>query len=75
MKSILMSSIALAAAAFTSHALAIQVCELNGESIDTYNGNSTKGKTGLVRCKDKDTGVVQRETELKRRLARGFEVF
>jgi antitoxin component YwqK of YwqJK toxin-antitoxin module len=65
LKSILTSSFALAAVAFTSHALAIQVCELNGESIDTYNGNSTKGKTGLVRCKDKDTGVVQRETELK----------
>ena len=65
LKSVLTPSVALAAAAFTSHAFAIQVCELNGESIDTNNGNSTKGKTGLVRCKDKDTGVVQRETELK----------
>jgi len=44
---------------------AISTCELNGEHVNTSNGSTTAGKTGLIRCKDKDTGELQREEELK----------
>lgn len=50
-------------AATSAHA--VDDCELNGESISPYNGNTTAGKTGLMRCKDRDTGQLVREQELK----------
>lgn len=59
-------SIALASLAllpFAAHA--VQDCELNGQSINTANGNTTAGKTGLIRCIDRDTGELQREQELR----------
>ena len=43
----------------------MQDCEINGESVNPNNGNTTRGKTGLMRCKDRDTGVIQREQELR----------
>ncbi|GGC71635.1 toxin-antitoxin system YwqK family antitoxin [Undibacterium terreum] len=46
-------------------ALAIQVCELDQQPIDLNNGRSTEGKTGIIRCKDKDSGVLQREQEVR----------
>lgn len=46
-------------------AQAIQTCELNGEHVNPANGHTTAGKTGLMRCKDADSGVLQREQELK----------
>ena len=47
----------------TAHA--VQDCELNGEHVNPANGNTTKGKTGLMRCKDRDSGELQREQELR----------
>ena len=44
---------------------AITTCELNGEHVNPANGHTTAGKTGLMRCKDADSGVLQREQELK----------
>ena len=44
---------------------AVQDCELNGESVNPSNGNTTAGKTGLMRCKDRDSGLMAREQELK----------
>ncbi|MEO6856481.1 MAG: hypothetical protein ABI410_22895, partial [Rhodoferax sp.] len=44
---------------------AIQDCELNGESVNPNNGNTTAGKTGLMRCKDRDSGQLAREQELQ----------
>ena len=44
---------------------AIQTCELAGEHVNPANGHTTAGKTGLMRCKDADTGVIQREQELR----------
>lgn len=46
-------------------AYAVEDCEFNGKSINTSNGADTAGKTGLVRCKDRDTGQMAREYELR----------
>ncbi|MBT9465825.1 hypothetical protein [Hydrogenophaga sp.] len=42
-----------------ANAWAIQRCELNGESVSPYNGNTTAGKSGVMRCTD-DDGQVRR---------------
>jgi antitoxin component YwqK of YwqJK toxin-antitoxin module len=46
-------------------AQAVQDCELNGERVNPANGNTTQGKTGVMRCKDRDSGELQREQELR----------
>ncbi|MES2103986.1 MAG: hypothetical protein V4634_08205 [Pseudomonadota bacterium] len=46
-------------------ALAIQSCDINQQPVNPNNGNSTEGKTGIMRCRDKDTGVLQREQEIR----------
>ncbi|MDZ7919701.1 hypothetical protein [Rhodoferax sp.] len=46
-------------------ALAVQDCEFNGKSINTNNGAETAGKSGMVRCKDRDSGLMEREYELR----------
>lgn len=48
-----------------SPAVAVQDCEFNGQHINTNNGFETAGKTGMVRCKDRDTGLLAREYELR----------
>ena len=53
------------ATALCTPAFAIQTCELNGESVNPNNGNTTEGKSGLMRCRDADTGLVVREQELQ----------
>lgn len=40
-------------------------CLLNGESVSLYNGSTTAGKTGIIRCKDSETGKLSREREVK----------
>ncbi|MBB1603912.1 toxin-antitoxin system YwqK family antitoxin [Variovorax sp. UMC13] len=44
---------------------AVQDCELNGAPVNPANGYTTQGKTGLMRCKDRDSGELQREQELR----------
>lgn len=51
--------------AFACSAHAVQDCELNGESVNPANGHTTRGKTGLMRCKDRDSGLPMREQELR----------
>lgn len=46
-------------------ALAVGSCDPNGEHVNPNNGNTTAGKTGLMRCRDGDAGWVMREQELK----------
>ncbi len=53
----------IALLALPAAAHAIQTCELNGEHVNPANGHTTAGKTGLMRCKDADSGVLQREQE------------
>jgi antitoxin component YwqK of YwqJK toxin-antitoxin module len=62
----LVPQLALAALALAgSAAFAVQDCEFNGKPIDTNNGAATAGKTGMVRCKDRDSGQMEREYELR----------
>jgi len=66
MKTTLQRLVLLAACALASPwALAVQDCEVNGESVNPNNGNTTAGKTGIMRCKDRDSGQLVREQELQ----------
>ena len=67
MTTLLFKRLALGAALLGSAAaaLAVQDCELNGKSINTNNGAETAGKSGMVRCKDRDSGLLEREYELR----------
>ncbi|WP_225782592.1 toxin-antitoxin system YwqK family antitoxin [Xenophilus sp. Marseille-Q4582] len=55
----------LVAAGLAAPAFAVQDCELNGEPVNPANGHTTAGKTGLMRCKERDTGELRREQELQ----------
>lgn len=46
-------------------ARAVQVCDLNGQSVSPYNGSTTASKTGLMRCREGENGPVVREQELR----------
>ncbi len=46
-------------------ASAIIRCEIDGRPINTSNGAELAGKSGLVRCREEDTGHLQREQELR----------
>lgn len=48
-----------------SSAWAVQDCELNGEPVSPAHGGTTQGKTGIMRCRDRDTGQMVREQELQ----------
>lgn len=47
-------------------------CELNGRSVNPDNGSSTAGKTGLLRCKDRTTGELQREEQIQNGVSMGL---
>ena len=55
----------VSAAAVTLPAHAILTCDLDGKPVNPANGSTTAGQTGLMRCRDADTGLLQREQELK----------
>lgn len=40
-------------------------CTLNGEWVSPSNGSTTRGKTGIMRCVDRETKVIARESELR----------
>ena len=71
-KLILIASICCA---FSSQASAIVRCELGGKSVNPNNGNETAGLTGMLRCKDEDSGKLQREQELRNGKNVGVERF
>ena len=54
---------ALCAVAQGAHA--VQVCDIDGQWVNPANGNTTTGKTGLMRCRDGEGGVLVREQELR----------
>jgi hypothetical protein len=60
------TGLALAAPCAAQPALAVQVCELNGQPVNPSNGYTTEGTTGLMRCRDGEGGPVVREQELQR---------
>lgn len=45
--------------------LANQTCKLNGQPVSLSDGNSTQGKTGIVRCYDVDSNLLTREEEFR----------
>ena len=47
-------------------------CELNGRSVNPADGSSTAGKTGLLRCKDRATGELQREEQVQNGVSMGL---
>ncbi len=47
-------------------------CELNGQSINLGSNRSLQGKTGLMRCTDRDSGLLVREQALKNGQAVGL---
>lgn len=44
---------------------AVQDCELNGQAVNPANAATTVGKTGLMRCKDRDSGQLVREQQIQ----------
>jgi antitoxin component YwqK of YwqJK toxin-antitoxin module len=63
----------LALCALPSLTHAIQVCDLDGQSVNPNNGHTTAGKSGLMRCREGEGGPVQREQELKNGVFMGVE--
>ena len=55
----------LALASASHAAMAVEDCELNRESVNPANGNTTAGKTGIMKCVERDTGKLVREQELR----------
>lgn len=53
------------ASLISSLSFAGEDCSLNGESVSMYNGATTAEKTGIIRCKDSETGKMLREREIK----------
>jgi antitoxin component YwqK of YwqJK toxin-antitoxin module len=54
---------------------AVLDCELNGRSVNPSDGGSTAGKTGLMRCKHRDSGELQREQQLQNGVFMGLVRF
>jgi hypothetical protein len=67
MKSITLRALASAACLLSlfGSAHAVQDCDIAGVGVTPANGNTTAGKTGLMRCRDRDSGVIQREQQVQ----------
>lgn len=72
-RSLLLALLLGLAAVPATHAQPLR-CEMNGESVNPANGNTTAGKTGLMRCRTED-GALQREEEIKNGKFMGRRVF
>ena len=69
---------AVLACGFFAIALPVQAmtrCELGGKLVNPDNGSETAGLTGTLRCKDTDTGLLQREQALRSGQYVGLERF
>ena len=75
MKNIVNATLLIAALALSTGAEAIIRCEMNGKPVNTNNGAETAGLTGLLRCRQEDTGQLQREQELRDGKYLGIERF
>ena len=53
----------------------VRDCEMNGVHINPNNGNETAGKTGILKCKDRDTGKLVREEEYRNGRPVGYRKF
>jgi antitoxin component YwqK of YwqJK toxin-antitoxin module len=51
----------------------LEDCEIAGKSVNPDNGHTTAGKTGVMRCRDRDSGVLVREQEIRNGAFIGME--
>lgn len=58
-------AVLLGALAGVGAAQALENCDVNGQPVNPSNGFTTQDKTGIMRCRDRDTGVLLREQELR----------
>lgn len=65
----------IATLSISTGAEAIIRCEMNGKPVNSNNGAETAGLTGLLRCREEDTGRLQREQELRDGKYLGVERF
>lgn len=65
----------IAASAISTGAWGLQRCEVDGRPVNPANGAETAGLTGLMRCRDADSGQLQREQELRNGRFVGLERF
>jgi antitoxin component YwqK of YwqJK toxin-antitoxin module len=56
---------AIAALLVPGAAHALQDCTLDGAAVNPNNGATTQGKSGIMRCVERDGGVLMRERELR----------
>ena len=59
------AAVAAALVLAATGAVAVERCEVNGESVNPNHGGTTAGKTGLMRCREEGTGPLVREQELQ----------
>lgn len=62
-------------ATLSGQAVSLIRCEMNGKSVNPNNGSETAKLTGILRCKDEDSGKLQREQELRDGKYLGVERF
>lgn len=65
MKRLVRRCVVCAALILPAPVVAVQDCEINGQHVNPANGNTTQGKTGIMKCRDRDSGKLVREEEYK----------
>ena len=53
----------------------LQNCDLDGKPVNLDNGSTTAGLTGLIRCRERDSGRLMREKEIRNGAFVGVERF
>ena len=54
---------------------AVQDCEMNGQHVNPANGSTYAGKSGIMKCRDRDSGKLVREEEYRNGRAIGYRKF
>jgi len=62
----------LAFAAATAAGAAVLDCEIDGQHVNPANGSTTRGKTGIMKCVDRETRKLVREEEYRDGKAVGY---
>ena len=61
-----------AVALCAGNALALRDCEINGQHVNPDNGSTYAGKTGIMKCRDRDSGKLVLEEEYRDGRAIGY---
>ena len=64
--------IAVVLALLAAPAHAVRDCEMNGEHVNPANGSTYAGKTGIMKCRERDTGKLVSEEEYRNGRAIGY---